>query len=325
MQDWGALPNVGFEYTPRAVSDDGAIAAGRATTVSPNPHAVLWTRQGGAQDLGYIDESGQDSFASAYDMNGAGSLVVGGTTDGGFICDQEAGMRIISASPPFVPFFTNPDGTVMAGGSSGLARWSAATGVEVLHTQYRAEGMSDDGNVIIVNPIDGSGAARWTRETGFVPIPSPAGQFPVHAVAANPDATLVVGYTIRSAWIWHEGILNAELGLLLPALGVDLSDWSELTIATGVSDDGSVIVGWGYRVNEFERTGWLVRLRPGCGTADYNHDGDTGTDLDIEDFFACLAGNCCDTCYTCDFNGDGQSGQDTDIEAFFRVLGGNGC
>jgi len=29
----------------------------------------------------------------------------------------------------------------------------------------------------------------------------------------------------------------------------------------------------------------------GCGSADFNGDGDTGTDADIESFFACLAGN----------------------------------
>lgn len=62
-----------------------------------------------------------------------------------------------------------------------------------------------------------------------------------------------------------------------------------------------------------------------CGTADFNQDGDVGTDLDIEAFFACLAGNCCATCYTADFNADGDVGTDADIEAFFRVLAGGSC
>ena len=65
----------------------------------------------------------------------------------------------------------------------------------------------------------------------------------------------------------------------------------------------------------------------GCGTSDYNGDGDFGTDQDIEAFFACLGGNCCPTCFPggSDFNGDGDSGTDQDIEAFFRVLGGGPC
>jgi hypothetical protein len=66
---------------------------------------------------------------------------------------------------------------------------------------------------------------------------------------------------------------------------------------------------------------------PTCGSADFNCDGDVGTDADIESFFACLAGTCpappCAS--TADFNGDGDVGTDGDIEAFFRVLAGGTC
>ena len=69
------------------------------------------------------------------------------------------------------------------------------------------------------------------------------------------------------------------------------------------------------------------RRRLSAGAADFNCDGDTGTDQDIEAFFACLAGNCpappCTS--TADFNGDGDVGTDADIEAFFRVLAGGNC
>jgi hypothetical protein len=60
-------------------------------------------------------------------------------------------------------------------------------------------------------------------------------------------------------------------------------------------------------------------------SADFNGDGDVGTDSDIAAFFACLGGNCCATCGTADFNGDGDVGTDADIESFFRVLAGGGC
>jgi len=60
-------------------------------------------------------------------------------------------------------------------------------------------------------------------------------------------------------------------------------------------------------------------------SADFDNDGDTGTDIDIEAFFACLGGSCCATCGSPDFDGDGDSGTDLDIEAFFRVLGGGSC
>ena len=63
---------------------------------------------------------------------------------------------------------------------------------------------------------------------------------------------------------------------------------------------------------------------PRC-PADFDGDGDLGTDADIEAFFACLAGNCCALCGSADFNGDGDLGTDADIEAFFRVLAGGPC
>ncbi len=64
-----------------------------------------------------------------------------------------------------------------------------------------------------------------------------------------------------------------------------------------------------------------------CGSADFNCDGDIGTDADINAFFACLSGNCPPApCHsTADFNGDGDVGTDADIDAFFRVLAGGTC
>jgi hypothetical protein len=68
---------------------------------------------------------------------------------------------------------------------------------------------------------------------------------------------------------------------------------------------------------------------PPCGSADFDCDGDVGTDADIESFFACLAGNCPPAAPGCtstaDFNADGDVGTDADIEAFFRVLSGGTC
>jgi glucose/arabinose dehydrogenase len=73
---------------------------------------------------------------------------------------------------------------------------------------------------------------------------------------------------------------------------------------------------------------WRLRYAPGvnaCCTADFNGDGDVGTDSDISAFFSCLSGDCCPTCQSADFNHDGDVGTDADIEAFFRVLAGGSC
>jgi hypothetical protein len=63
-----------------------------------------------------------------------------------------------------------------------------------------------------------------------------------------------------------------------------------------------------------------------CCNADFNRDGDFGTDADIEAFFGCLAGDCCGTCPgSADFNCDGNIGTEQDVEGFFRVLAGGSC
>jgi hypothetical protein len=58
--------------------------------------------------------------------------------------------------------------------------------------------------------------------------------------------------------------------------------------------------------------------------ADFNCDGDVGTDADVADFFACLSGTCPPPPCTnsADFNHDGDVGTDADIFAFFRALAG---
>jgi hypothetical protein len=65
-----------------------------------------------------------------------------------------------------------------------------------------------------------------------------------------------------------------------------------------------------------------------CGcSADFNCDGDIGTDADIASFFGCLSGSCpaAPCANNADFNGDGDVGTDADIESFFRVLAGGPC
>ena len=80
---------------------------------------------------------------------------------------------------------------------------------------------------------------------------------------------------------------------VLTGLGVNLNGWI-LTEARAISADGTTIVGTGTDPAG-QTEAWIATI-PACGSADFNHDGDTATDLDIEDFFSCLGGNCCPTC-----------------------------
>ncbi|HYE63003.1 MAG TPA: hypothetical protein VD997_13485 [Phycisphaerales bacterium] len=118
--------------------------------------------------------------------------------------------------------------------------------------------------------------------------------------SANPDPTA------NFQGVLQPGTYRFELS----------AGWSNFTVYQNVNGKYNVTA-----------TLTVVNAPPTCGTSDFNGDGDIGTDQDIEAFFACLGGSCCDTCYEggADFNGDGDTGTDQDIESFFRVLGGGAC
>ena len=134
-----------------------------------------------------------------------------------------------------------------------------------------------------------------------------------HWALAINNSRQVVGTSGQRAFLWQAGVMH-DLHTLIPPG----SNWV-LFAANGISDNG-LIVGEGLHNGVYR--GFL--LTPVC-TADFNCDGDSGTDQDIEDFFACLGGACCETCGSADFNHDGDTGSDQDIEAFFRVLAGGPC
>jgi hypothetical protein len=95
------------------------------------------------------------------------------------------------------------------------------------------------------------------------------------------------------------------------------------SVALSISNDPCVISIAGYGYNTITgREEALLWTRP---KADFDGDGNIGTDTDIAAFFACLGGSCCAHCLTADFNNDGNIGTDADIEAFFLVLAGGGC
>jgi hypothetical protein len=96
------------------------------------------------------------------------------------------------------------------------------------------------------------------------------------------------------------------------------------------SDSGNDAADWAFTPTPtpgLSNTGFEPPLISCCGSADFDCDGDLGTDADIEAFFACLAGDCPSPPCTsnADFNADGDLGTDADIEAFFRVLAGGTC
>lgn len=105
------------------------------------------------------------------------------------------------------------------------------------------------------------------------------------------------------------------------------TEWRGTLAGVGCGESVMVPVG-AYRVEAYRGcdgtagANWNVpAVRTIGGTADFDGDGDSGTDADIEAFFACLGGNCCGTCGSADFDHDGDTGTDGDIEAFYAAMG----
>jgi subtilisin-like proprotein convertase family protein len=142
-----------------------------------------------------------------------------------------------------------------------------------------------------------------------------------HVLNAQPGS-LVTGGTYRPAGCGGTPVSLDAAGPVgfggIPAAG----NWT-LEIRDERTGVQAYLNAWGLSFNG----GGPPPCASTCGSADFNCDGDTATDADIEAFFACLAGNCppppCSA--SADFNGDGDSATDADIEAFFRVLAGGTC
>jgi len=84
------------------------------------------------------------------------------------------------------------------------------------------------------------------------------------ALAVSGDGSIIVGTSASAigdheAFIWDEahGMRNLR-ELLVNDYGLDLAGWI-LRAATGISDDGTVIVGWG-RAPTGNQTGWVAYI-----------------------------------------------------------------
>jgi subtilisin-like proprotein convertase family protein len=141
-------------------------------------------------------------------------------------------------------------------------------------------------------------------------------------VTSAPPGSLVSGGRYRPA-----GCGGAEVLLDAPSPagfgGIPMAGPWTIEIRDERTGIRAYLNAWGLSFNGGGPPPCVTR----CGSADFDCDGDTATDADIEAFFACLAGNCpAPPCgQNADFNGDGDSATDADIEAFFRVLAGGTC
>src|ERR671923_944081 len=250
MQDLGTLGGANSEAY--AASGDGAAIVGRATNTSGNYRPFRWTPTGGMQNL----PSSPPEFLSgdALDVSADCNSVVGlfgfaerWTATGGLEDLGSFSSRGISS-----------DGQVVVGNNAHAVRWTPTGGLQDLGTVDGTQSFADDasgtGSVVVGQSRDRNGfwkAFRWTATTGMRDIGTLGGPMAA-AYNVSDDGPVVVGRSLTSSnsasdrafrWTTTRGMQNLQQ--LLQNAGVtSVSGWILLG-ATGVSADGTVIVGEG--------------------------------------------------------------------------------
>ncbi len=289
----------------RAVSMDGSVIVGYATVPVPTFNkngSFLWTPGGGMQNFNVVGSAGTTALRAhaitpngTYVAGGAGqSSPAGPFNSEAFRWSSSDGLVRLGfvAGTPTESLATgiSADGAVVVGYSGnspgGTAfRWTQATGMVGLGVLAgdewsAATAVSADGAVIVGHSVDQqivvSGgipelrltyrAFRWTSGGGLEALGDG------EALAVSADGTRVVGKGSgpTRAFLWDEAHGRRDLRELLEDdYGLDMSGWT-LESATGISADGTVIVGTGYNPNVAGTDGnpiaWMVII-PEPGTA----------------------------------------------------------
>lgn len=244
------------------VSNDGnTVATSSSSNIS---HAGVWKSGAGMSSLGYVLPGYAQGWAKCVSADGA---ILGGVVDYpgtwiGFQWTQASGMVALTPASTLINT-CSADGSVMAGYiGSDAGLWTQATGVVSLgrlpitghYGSAQATGLSADGSIVV--GYDGQGgsqsAFRWTQGTGMIELSHLAGgPRDGQATGVSADGQRIVGWcsTLNNgspvAVVWDpQGSVRRLQDILTLDYGMDLTGWT-LKQATGISDDGGVIVGWG--------------------------------------------------------------------------------
>lgn len=300
------------------IQDNGSIGApvpmylnvslpnGEASSLSHKGDVVIayaWTdplrsfRSSDSGPMTQITAVGAESIL-ANDVDGTGDVVVGRASFAGDLR----------------PFIWTPQG-----GLSQLPIVAGSVGTKAI-------AISEDGRTIV--GVSGVDPVRWRVSGGgwtLQRLTMPVGAANARAERVSGDGRVITGLDgSNHVIVWVGDNAPVLLSQVLQSRSIDVG--GTLLSVNGLNTDGSVLVGQ-LQTPTLRYRGWVIRGFPVCGTADFDGDGDAGTDADIEAFFSCLSGNCCATCSSSgsDFNADGDAGTDADIESFFQVLAGGSC
>jgi len=321
------LLEVGSKSEAHAVSADGTVVVGSGG-LTGFTRAFRWTAVTGMLPLGVVVGGAESN--SAEGISSDGSVVVGGSTEGpgGFRWTQGGGM-VAFQSLPYLnkgnhATAVSGDGQVAVGrggccegGGVVSVRWpGGATTPESLgdlpgtapeSPWGAAAGVSGDGLVVVGG---GGGPMRAYRWSGGMMVELAPSTFPpgdgsgldasgigdvIVGAASDPPGETVsapVGPVAGGrAFVWTQadGMRSVEDVLTGLGLGSLLTNW-RLEAATGISDDGNILVGYG--LHNGVREGWVAALTgtpfPSSPPDDDDDDDPPYGTFRVTPFFAAL-------------------------------------
>jgi probable HAF family extracellular repeat protein len=279
LEDLGELLTGKIESEARAASADGSVVVGDSKVEDPNDpakdvkEAFIW-EDGVMTGLGFL-EIATDKVESAATAVSDDGLVVAGRSK---VTDpNDAGRSVKQA-------FIWEDGVMTALG------FLADDGVDY---ESEAFGISGDGYVVVgkaknTDPYDATKSIKeafiWEDGvmTGLGFLQDDTSKVESEAKAASYDGSVVVGNSkvddpndvtksVKEAFIWEDGVMTG-LGFLADAAGPFESK------ATGVSADGSVVVGESKLVTGKEAFVWTAESNEMRSLRDVLEE-DLGVDL----------------------------------------------
>ncbi|MGL5167813.1 MAG: autotransporter domain-containing protein [Afipia sp.] len=252
----------GWNYGSSAfgVSGDGSVVVGQGvSTQFQAGEAFRWTQATGSVGLGTLDTMANVSASSkATAVSADGQVIVGNSTSDTYQMRGEA-FR-----------WTQGTGMVGLGTLTGTALGSYSVANAVNANGSVIVGQSSSNTVIDPIFMSSGEAFRWTQATGMVGLGTLApSDIESNALAVSADGSVIVGYSRNDSWVstafrWTESTGMKSVQSLLTAAGVNITGW-HLDSATGVSGDGSVIVGSGTDSNG-DQQAWIARFSPIMGT-----------------------------------------------------------
>lgn len=206
---------------PNAVTDDGTMVAGGN---------AWWKTSGQIGNFGGGSCTTPQAPLNMVDLSADGSVAAGSGKGGLDMFGQQA---------------TNAYRSTPAGNCQDID--------PVVNRNSDASGISADGSTIVGEAQDSQGhyrAFRWTASTGMVDLGTlGGGNLLSNATATSHDGSVVVGYSLTTtssasdhAFVWTAKCGMQDLNMVLKSKIP--SGWI-LQSANDISEDGTVITGWG--------------------------------------------------------------------------------